>query len=79
MTDNDNIIIKPVEGLHNIAGLTPVKERENRKRQQQLNEKNEQSSDTKDQPNDTNNKQLPTDLTNDKNEQTASGGIDYHA
>ena len=79
MADNDNLIIKPVEGLHNIAGLTPVKERENRKRQQQSNEKKERRSDTKGQPNYTNDKHLPADPTTDKNERTASGGIDYHA
>jgi hypothetical protein len=33
MADN-NYIIKPVESLHNIAGLTPVKQREERRRRQ---------------------------------------------
>lgn len=36
MPDNDSNIIKPVEGLHNIAGLTPAKRREERKRRQNL-------------------------------------------
>jgi len=37
MADNDSNIIKPVESLHNIAGLTPTKRREQRKRRQNLN------------------------------------------
>jgi len=36
MADNDSNIIKPVEGLHNTAGLTPTKRREQRKRRQNL-------------------------------------------
>ncbi len=38
IADNDFNIIKPVEGLQNIAGLTPVKHREQRKRRQDLHE-----------------------------------------
>lgn len=44
MPDNDSSIIKPVEGLQNIAALTPAKRREQRKRQQNLNEKKEHQS-----------------------------------
>lgn len=33
MADNNYNMIKPVEGLQNIAGLTPVKQREKRNRQ----------------------------------------------
>jgi len=36
MADNDHNIIKPVEGLQNIAGLTGTKRREERKRRQNL-------------------------------------------
>ena len=36
MPDNDYNIIKPVESLHNIAGLTPAKRREERKRRQNM-------------------------------------------
>ncbi len=36
MADYDSNTIKPVDGLQNIAGLTPVKSREERKRRQQL-------------------------------------------
>jgi hypothetical protein len=35
MTDNDYNIIKPVDGLQNIIGLAPIKDREERKRRQQ--------------------------------------------
>jgi len=36
MPDSDINIIKPVEGSQNIAGTTPAKRREHRKRRQQL-------------------------------------------
>ena len=42
MADNDSNIIKPVESLHNIAGLTPTKRREQRKRRQNLHEPDKQ-------------------------------------
>ena len=44
MPDNDSSIIKPVEGLQNIAALTPAKRREQRKRRQNWNEKKEHQS-----------------------------------
>lgn len=44
MPDNDYNIIKPVESLHNIAGLTPAKRREERKRRQNMHaEQNEEA------------------------------------
>jgi len=44
MPDNDYNIIKPVESLHNIAGLTPAKRREERKRRQNMHaEHNEEA------------------------------------
>ena len=42
MADNDSNIIKPVEGLYNITGLTPTKRREQRKHRQNLREEEEQ-------------------------------------
>jgi hypothetical protein len=42
MADKDSNIIKPVEGLHNIAGLAPAKRREERKRRQNLHEEENQ-------------------------------------
>ena len=81
MADNDSIIIKPVESLKNIAGLTPAGRRENRKRKQQLKKENEQGSETESQINETiDEQQLPIDIAGkDKKEQSDSGGIDYCA
>ena len=42
MADYDSNMIKPVEGLQSITGLTPAKRRQERKRQQQLNQENEE-------------------------------------
>jgi hypothetical protein len=42
MADYDSNMIKPVEGLQSITGLTPAKRREERKRRQQLNQGNEE-------------------------------------
>ena len=80
MADNDSIIIKPVEGLQNIAGLTLTGRRENRKRRQQLKRENEQDSEADGQLNETvDEQQLPIDMAGDKKEQSDSGGIDYCA
>ena len=40
MADYNSNLIKPVEGLQNIKGLTPAKRREERKRRQQLYQEN---------------------------------------
>ena len=42
MADYDSNMIKPVEGLQNITGLSPAKRREQKKRRQQLHEENEE-------------------------------------
>jgi len=42
MADNDSSIIKPMEGLQNIEGLTPTRRREERKRKQSLNKQNKE-------------------------------------
>ena len=42
MADYDSNMIKPVEGLQNITGLTPTKRREERKRRQQLHQEKEE-------------------------------------
>jgi len=42
MADYDSNMIKPVEGLQSITGLTPAKRREERKRRRQLNQENEE-------------------------------------
>jgi len=46
MENYDSNMIKPVEGLQNIAGLTPAKRREERKRRQQLHEENKQKDES---------------------------------
>ena len=42
MADYDSNMIKPVEGLQSITGLTPAKRREERKRRQQLHQENKE-------------------------------------
>ena len=42
MADYDSNMIKPVEGLQSITGLTPAKRREERKRRQQLHHENKE-------------------------------------
>jgi hypothetical protein len=42
MADYDSNMIKPVNGLKNIAGLTSVKRREERQRRRQLQHENEE-------------------------------------
>ncbi|MHC4666487.1 MAG: hypothetical protein ACYS9T_11135 [Planctomycetota bacterium] len=44
MADSDYNIIKPVEGLQNIAGLTPARRREERRRRRELRKGKEQDS-----------------------------------
>ena len=46
MADYDSNLIKPVDGLKNITGLTPVKHREERKRRQQLHHENEEKDES---------------------------------
>jgi hypothetical protein len=42
MADYNSNMIKPVEGLQSITGLTPAKRRRERKRRQQLQQENEE-------------------------------------
>jgi len=46
MADYDSNLIKPVDGLKNITGLTPVKHREERKRRQQLHHENDEKDES---------------------------------
>ncbi len=46
MADYDSNMIKPVEGLQNITGLTPAKRREERKRRQQLHKENKEEDES---------------------------------
>ncbi len=41
MADNDFNIIKPVENLQNVGGVTPAKSRKERKKRHNLHEKND--------------------------------------
>ncbi len=42
MADYDSNMLKPVEGLQSITGLTPTKRNEKRKRRRQLQQENEE-------------------------------------
>ncbi len=79
MADNDSSIIKPVESLQNIGGLTPTKRREQRKRRQNLQKQNKQQLEQ--QPEDSNDEQdLGSEPVEDQShENSDSTGIDYCA
>ncbi|MGD8501044.1 MAG: hypothetical protein PVJ86_10380 [Phycisphaerales bacterium] len=73
MADYDSNMIKPVEGLQNITGLTPARRREERKRRQQSNQENrEKDESTADE------ETLPQGQTENGNDQDSTG-IDYCA
>jgi hypothetical protein len=44
MADNDYNAIKPVDSLHNVTGLSPVKQRHERKRRQNLDLQHEKQT-----------------------------------
>ena len=44
MADSDYNMIKPVEGLPNISGLTPARRREERKRRHNLRDEHKEES-----------------------------------
>ena len=81
MADYNSNLIKPVEGLHSITGLTPAKRNEKRKRRRQLQQENEEeekqldeSVDEQDMDN------LPEEWTeNQKDRNPDDTGIDYCA
>jgi len=85
MADYDSNIIKPVDGLQNIAGLTPVKRREERKRRQQLpgenKEKGESAEDEQDESVDEQDLGNPPQerADNENGRNPDSIGIDYCA
>jgi hypothetical protein len=74
MADYDSNLIKPVDNLKNIAGMDPVKHREERKRRQQLNQDSEEKGETKKGLN-----SLPQKQTGGKSDINSDGGIDYCA
>ena len=79
MADKDLNIVKPVNGLQNIAGLTPARRREERKRRQNLHEKKQKESEQK--LNESVDQQdLSNELTKNKNGNNPDDtGIDYCA
>jgi len=46
MADYDSNLIKPVDSLKNVTGISPVKHREDRKRRQQLHHENEEKDES---------------------------------
>ncbi len=85
MADYDSNTIKPVDSLQNIAGLTPVKRREERKRRQQLpGENKEKDESAEDEQNESVDEQdlgnPPQGQADNENGQNSDSiGIDYCA
>lgn len=75
MADYDSNMIKPVNGLKNIAGMAAVKRREERRRRRQLHHENEEE-DEAGQGEET----PPQEQPGDKTDVNSDGvGIDYCA
>jgi hypothetical protein len=81
MADYDSNMIKPVEGLKNIAGLTSVKHREERERKQQLHHENEEKDEKDEKDESARGEDTPTEKrTGNKRDISSDGiGIDYCA
>ncbi len=82
MADYDSNMVKPVEGLQSITGLTPAKRREERKRRRQLLQENEEEGEQ--QLNESVDEQDMADSLNEQTENRSnrnpdSNGIDYCA
>ncbi len=82
MADYDSNLIKPVEGLQSITGLTPAKRREERKHRQQLHQEDEEKDEQ--QSNESLEEQNGDDTSQEWTENRisrddGSAGIDYHA
>jgi len=75
MADYDSNLIKPVDGLKNITGISTVKHREDRKRRQQLHHENEEKDES------ARGEETPTEeQTGNKRDINSDGiGIDYCA
>ncbi len=75
MADSDYNMIKPVEGLPNIPGLTPAKRREERKRRQHSSD--EQNDNANEEPTDLGDQARPENgCVDDDNEHHS---VDYCA
>ena len=77
MAEIDHNIIKPVDSLHNIGGITPAKRREERKKRQNLNkQKQEQRQLDEDQLNESSEENTDREIAgNDRDDHS----IDYCA
>jgi len=75
MADYDSNLIKPVDSLKNISGLTPVKHREERKNQRHLQHENNENNEAMQ-----NEETLPEKKSGEESEiNSDSIGIDYCA
>ena len=79
MADNDSSIIKPVESLQNIAGLKPIKHREERKRRQNLPSEDEKKSEQEQNNSIDEQNQVNELAENEQDQGCDSEGIDYFA
>lgn len=79
MADNDSSIIKPVESLQNIAGLKPIKHREERKRRQNLPGEDEKKSEQEQNNSIDEQNQVNEISENEQDQRYDSEGIDYFA
>lgn len=75
MADYDSNMIKPVNGLKNIAGLSSVKHREERRRRRKFNQRDEEKDQT------AQGEEIPPqEQAGDKTDVDSDGiGIDYCA
>ncbi|MDH4240168.1 MAG: hypothetical protein OEW48_11450 [Phycisphaerae bacterium] len=78
MADNDSNTIKPVESLQNIPVLTPAKGREQRRHHQQTHRGNKEDSE-QEQNSLVEEQDLGEEISENENDRSASGGIDYCA
>lgn len=78
MADNDSNTVKPVEILQNIPVLTPAGRREQRKNRRQPHGGKRKDS-VQEQNNPDDEQSLDSELGENENDRSASGGIDYCA
>jgi hypothetical protein len=78
MPDNDFNLIKPVDALGNITGLSPLKRREQRKHKKNQYQNN-QSSEPKIPEESVEQELNEADTKNENGNEQNSGGIDYRA
>jgi len=80
MTDNDSNIIKPVESLQNIAGLTPARRRKERKRRRNRHEQETEESAGGELNESIDERTINTEFPENESERLADdAGIDYRA